>query len=203
MIDITMPITPDMQVYKQRDAKKPHFEVAATFEENGVYETKLTFNLHTGTHIDFPLHTLKEGASSTNHDIMDYIGDATVFDLSHLEEKITLKDIADLNIEADDFIIFKTSNTVRHNQATDFVYLAHDAASYLADKGIRGVGIDALGIERNQPNHPTHDALLEKGIIILEGAVLDKVSDGKYTLMCFPMKIDNVEALPVRAFLQP
>ncbi len=202
MIDITMSITEDMQVYKNRDHKRPSLSNVATFESNGVYETDIRMNLHTGTHIDFPLHTLKDGNDSTNHSILDFIGEAKVFDLTQLSEVITKKDLEPLTIVEDDFIIFKTSNTTRGNMASDFVYLGEDAAQYLKDKKIRGVGIDALGIERNQPGHPTHDILLSSGIIILEGAALESVVEGVYTLLCLPMKIEGVEALPVRAFLQ-
>lgn len=54
----------------------------------------------------------------------------------------------------------------------EWISLAIDGAEYLADIGINGVGIDALGIERDQPSHRTHLSLMEKHIIILEGLSL-------------------------------
>ena len=200
--DISVSIKEDMIVYKNRDAKKPKFVQSASFEENGVYETDIKMNLHTGTHIDFPLHTLKNGLTSDNHKIEPFLGDAKVFDLTHVTDGISKKDIIDLEIEENDFVLFKTRNSFEDFFNFDFIYVKLDAAEYLAEKMVRGVGIDALGIERNQPNHPTHDTLLRNNIIILEGIKLDKVDSGVYEFICLPLKIDGVEALPVRAMLK-
>ncbi len=200
--DITVPIKEDMIVYKNREKKKPKLTQSASFEANGVYETDIAMNLHTGTHIDFPLHTLKDGKTSNKHHLTKLIGSAKVFDMMHLKEKINVDDIKDLPIEADDFILFKTKNSFDESFNFDWVYVDHSAAKYLAKKGVRGVGLDALGIERDQPNHPTHDALLKEDIIILEGIDLSMVKAERYKLYCLPLKIENVEALPVRAILE-
>ena len=59
--DISMELNPNVFVYKNKPEKKPVFEVT----ENGyVTETNLSLNLHTGTHIDAPLHMIKDGAQS-------------------------------------------------------------------------------------------------------------------------------------------
>lgn len=199
--DISMTIEPSMTVYKNRDAKKPSISQVASFEKEGVYESELRFNLHTGTHIDFPLHTIKNGETSDTLDLMNLIGEAKVLDLSHLDDHIDVNTLKEYAINEDDFILFKTKNSLKETFDFEFVYLSHEAAVYLKDKNVRGVGIDALGIERNQPNHPTHDTLLGAGIIILEGIRLKAIKEGIYNLICLPLKIANVEALPVRAIL--
>jgi arylformamidase len=201
IIDISMAIEPTMTVYKNKEAKKPTFHQSAFFDANGVYETDITLNLHSGTHMDFPLHTIPGGKNS-NHEVLDtFIGDAKVFDLTHLADAISLSDIKDFSIEPGDFVLFKTRNSQIEEFDFNFVYLALDAATYLSDIGIRGVGIDTLGIERNQPNHPTHDVLLLGDVIILEGLRLGHVEEGTYELICLPLKISNVEASLTRAVL--
>ncbi len=200
--DISVAIHKDMIVYKNRDKKKPRFKQSATFEANGVYETDICMNLHTGTHIDFPLHTIKDGKTSNKQDLSTLIGPATVYDMMHLDEKITADDLKDLDIKKGDFILFKTKNSLDKTFNFEFIYVDHTAAKYLAERKVRGVGIDALGIERAQPDHPTHDTLLNQDIIILEGINLSMVKADSYTLYCLPLKIENVEALPVRAILQ-
>jgi len=201
LIDISMTIHPGITVYKNRDAKRPVFRQSATFEASGVYETDLTFNLHTGTHIDFPLHTIPSGASSDNHPLETFIGTAKVFNLLHVIDHIDVADLLDLDIQKGDFVLFQTKNSLSETFDFEFVYLNEAAATYLVKKGIRGVGTDALGIERNQPNHPTHDSLLNAGIIILEGLRLKGVRPKTYQFFCLPLKIAGVEALPVRAVL--
>ncbi len=200
--DISMTIHPRMPVYKNREEKRPRFKTTKTFEKDGVYETDLTLNLHTGTHIDFPLHTLKNGQDSHQHDVQRLLGEAKVFDLTHVTEGITENDLIEHPIEDNDFILFKTKNSARDDFDFNFVYLTKSGAEYLVKKRIRGVGIDALGIERNQPNHPTHDLLLSNNILILEGIRLKNVPQGNYEMMALPMPIDGVEALPVRALLK-
>jgi len=199
--DISMNIQPKMTVYKNRDSKRPIFSQTAIYDKDGVNETNLAFNLHSGTHIDFPLHTIKNGKNSNHHDLKTFLGTAKVFDLSFVDDHLSMNDLISLDIAENDFVLFKTKNSDTEAFDFNFIYLDLSAAQYLADKKIRGVGIDALGIERNQPNHPTHDVLLGNNIIILEGLRLKAIEAKNYDFICLPLKINDVEALPVRAIL--
>jgi arylformamidase len=199
--DISMPITPDMMVYKNRKEKKPLIKQVNFFEKEGHYETEVTFNLHTGTHIDYPLHMIENGSTSNNENLDVLMGKAKVFDLTHVVDKIDLADIKGFSIEENDFVIFKTKNSLSEEFDFNFIYVNEKAAIYLAAKKIRGIGIDGLGIERSQEGNPTHKILLSNNIIILEGLRLKSVEENEYDLFCLPLKIKNVEASPVRAIL--
>lgn len=199
--DISMDIHPKMTVYKNRTEKSPQIKQVNFFDQHGVYESEVTMNLHTGTHIDYPLHALENGETSETEDLEVLTGKAKVFDLSNVKEAIDYEDIKSLNIEANDFVIFKTRNSFVETFDFDFVYVNENAARYLVDKKIRGVGIDSLGIERAQAGHPTHNLLLGAGIVILEGLRLKNIKQDTYELYCLPLKIKNVEAVPVRAIL--
>ncbi|MDD3712328.1 MAG: cyclase family protein [Candidatus Izemoplasmatales bacterium] len=199
--DITMTIHPEMMVYKNKEEKKVKIKQVNFFEKEGHYESEINFNLHTGTHIDYPLHMIKDGDNSNKENLNALIGPAKVFDLVHVNDKITYEDIKALNIEKDDFVIFKTKNSFDKEFNINFIFVEESAASYLVKKQVRGVGIDALGIERSQVGYPTHQLLLGNNIIILEGAILSDVPEDTYTLYCLPLKIKNVEASPVRAIL--
>jgi arylformamidase len=200
--DITMPIRLGMPVYKNYPDKTPSFEVIRTFEKHTVFETNITMNLHTGTHLDFPKHTLPDGGTSTDHDLTPLIGTATVYDFTAVEAGIDRTDLEPLNLKAGDFVLFKTKSSWDTTFNPDFIYVNESAAKYLVERKVRGVGVDALGVERAQPGHPTHDLLLSNGIIILEGAQLKDVPQGTYKMTCLPLKIEGVEALPVRAMLE-
>ncbi len=68
--------------------------------------------------------------------------------------------------------------------------------------GVKAVGTDYLGIERDQPGHETHRALLSHRVAIIEGLRLADVDAGKrYYLLCLPLKIVGFEAAPARAVL--
>jgi arylformamidase len=200
--DISMPIRPGMPVYKNYPDKTPSYEVVRTFEQHSVYETNITMNLHTGTHLDFPKHTLPDGDVSTNHDLDLLIGSARVIDLTKVDDGITREDLLDQHIQPGEFLLFKTKSSWDEVFNPNFIYIKESAAHYLVEKKVRGVGVDALGVERAQPGHPTHDTLLGNGIVILEGVVLKDVPEGTYTMICLPLNIEGVEALPVRAILE-
>ena len=199
MIDITMKIKPTMKVYKNKEEKKPIFKVVS---ESPVYETDLNLNLHTGTHIDFPKHMIEGGKTSKDYGIDQFTGKCYVVDVTFLNRRILKKDITSIKLATYDFIIFKTKNSYEKEFNPEFVYLSEEAAEVLSASPLKGVGIDALGIEREQPGYPTHRLLLGNDILIYEGLDLRNIEEGVYEFIGLPMKIDDVEASPVRAILR-
>jgi arylformamidase len=201
LYDISMTISEDMPVYKNYESKKPKFVNVSNHQQNSHYETDVTMNLHTGTHVDFNLHMLEQGQSSSDINIKDYITEARVLDLSYVLSNISKDNLTHLAIKKNEFILLKTRNSNDDAFNPNFVFLDESAAVYLAEIGIKGVGIDALGIERSQNGHPTHKALMTKNIIILEGLRLRDIEPTSYTLICLPLKFKGLDASPVRAVL--
>jgi arylformamidase len=196
-----MMIHKDMQTYKHNKNNQPKIVTNSSHEANHVHDSSVLLNLHTGTHVDYPLHMIENGATSNSEDLSPLIGSAKVYDLSHLEDHIGLDDIKFLNIQEDDFVLFKTKNSFSETFLDNFIYVDEEASKFLVSKKIRGVGIDGLGIERAQKNHPTHKNLLGNNIIILEGLRLKDIDKGEYQLIALPLKIKGVEASLVRAIL--
>jgi arylformamidase len=199
--DVSMTIHKDVMVWKDKPEKKPILEVVSDFEYAPAYETKLTMNLHTGTHMDFPLHMIKDGQNSDHLDLNKLITVVKVFDLSHLSDSIEVEDIKDFNIKANDFVLFKTRNSFEDTFNNKFVYLGESAASFLANQHIKGVGVDGLGVERDQAGHPTHKLLFNANAIIIEGLRLKDIQQGIYMMYALPIKIKGVEALPLSIIL--
>jgi arylformamidase len=202
IIDISMPIRNEMPVYKHLDQKKPKFTITRNFENgSGVRETKVELDLHTGTHMDAPLHMIENGQNSSFFKVEDMVVSCRVLDLTNVEDGITEADLKKYGIKHGDFILLKTRNSFEEDFQPDFIYVKESGARYLADIGVMGVGIDSLGIERSQPDYATHRLLLSSGIHILEGLRLKDVVEGFYTLIAAPLNICDVEASPVRALL--
>ena len=63
------------------------------------------------------------------------------------------------------------------------MFLSPEGAQYLAQQGVKLVGIDYLSLERGQPEHPSHKALLTHDIPILEGIRLAHVAPGSYKMI--------------------
>ncbi|KKQ48729.1 MAG: Arylformamidase [candidate division TM6 bacterium GW2011_GWF2_38_10] len=204
IIDISWPIQPTMTTYKNKN--DVHITINKTFEENHVRESSLCCGMHTGTHVDAPAHFLANGSTIDQMDLTKLTGTCLVIDCTQAQESIEKEMLATYPIHPGDIILLKTSNsatasTAPHRDA--FVYLSAQGASYLVEKNIHAVGIDYLGIERNQPNHETHLTLLQKDIPIIEGLRLGHVKPGRYFFVCLPLALQGAEAAPARAILIP
>lgn len=199
--DISMMIHEGMDVYKGRIEKKPKHDFISNMTEGSSNESKLEINLHTGTHIDAPYHMVKDGNTIDKLDIRNYYGECLVIDLTDVDESIGSEDLMDKNIKKNEFVLFKTKNSLNDNYGKEFVYLNKNGAEYLKEKKISGVGIDALGIERNQIGHPTHKILFENGIAILEGIKMKNINEGNYLLVALPLLIKGADGAPTRAIL--
>lgn len=200
--DISWPISESMTEYK--DAKVVKLSPVKTMEANGAREWHITMNSHTGTHVDAAAHFLAKGQTIEKMELASLIGPCRVLDLTSAVEKITVEDIEPLGIQEKEIILFKTTNSFR--EPTDrftpnFVYVEKLAADYLVTQNIKAVGIDYLGVERNQPDHETHKAFMQFNIPIIEGLRLGAVSAGNYFLCCLPLNLVGTDAAPARAVL--
>lgn len=200
--DISWPITPAMTSYK--DKKPIAITAHATIERDGVADSSCTMNMHTGTHIDAPAHFINGGQTVEQLSLAQMNGACRVIDLTHVSDVITPADLTPHNIASSERVLFKTRNSMRgpcESFDRNSVYVDAQAAAYLVDCGAVLVGIDALGIERNQPNHDTHTTLFTGGVIILEGLRLAAIAPGIYNLMLLPLAFNATEAAPARAVL--
>jgi arylformamidase len=199
--DISLPIESSMMVYKEKPEKIPQFQVQNNLDQGGSYETTLSLNLHTGTHMDFPLHMQKNGQTSTGFNPSRLITDVRVIDCGDVVV-IDEKFLANQNIAKGSFILLKTKSSFFKTFLFDFPYLSERGAQYCVKQNLQGVGIDSLGIERDQPEHQTHHELMNNNVLILEGLRLQAVPAGIYQMIALPLSIQGMDALPVRAILR-
>jgi arylformamidase len=196
--DITAPVFEGMPVYKNKPEKQPKFTKVTNAH---VTESRIELDAHTGTHIDAPLHMINEGETFETISLEKLVGPAKVFDLTTVEDGITKADLENLDIQEGDFVLFKTRNSFEDEFNFEFIFLKEDGANYLAERKIRGIGIDALGVERSQPGHPTHKALFGADIIVIEGLRLKEVETGSYFMVAAPLKLIGTDASPARVLL--
>ena len=202
IIDISWPISPDMTAYKDRSVVA--FTSTKTYESDHAREATVLLGTHSGTHVDAPAHFLEHGQSLDQINLNCLIGPCKVLDLTNIQEKITAHDLYTFDITENDRILLKTKNSFLDSNArfdSLFVYLEKSGAEYLVSKNIKSIGIDYLGIERNQSDHATHSILLEKNIPIIEGLRLGQVEPGEYILCCLPLALHGLEAAPARVVL--
>ncbi len=202
LYDISLPIHASMVVYKDNPDKRPSIQVMRDFDQ-GARESRLALDMHTGTHVDAPLHFVPGGQTIDAVSLQRLLRPCRVLDFTQNEESIARLDLAEKNIVRGDFVLLRTRNSFEQRASFDpeFVYLTADGAQYLAEVGVDGVGIDALGIERSQPDHETHKTLLSSGILIIEGLNLVQVPEGQYMMSALPLAVTGAEAAPARVVL--
>jgi arylformamidase len=160
--------------------------------------------VHTGTHVDAPLHLDDAGCDIACASLDRFIGPARVLAIS-AEKSIRAADLSGLDWTNVERVLFKTRSSSLPGQRFDenYVYLEEDAAGFLAEKGILLVGTDAPSVDDFAGTDlPSHRILLQHGIVILEGARLEHVPSGDYELACLPLKLAGSDGSPVRAILR-
>jgi len=169
--------------------------------------TTLVTDVHVGTHIDAPCHFIDGAAGIEQIPVEFLIGIGQVVEIPPSINVIDTKVLEKAGLkEGIQRLLFKTSNS-RYWAAgdaqfhTDFVGLDEGAARYLIDRGVRLVGIDYLSVAPFTDLVPTHQALLQAGIVIVEGLNLTDVPAGLYQVICLPIKLDGSDGAPTRAVL--
>jgi arylformamidase len=166
--------------------------------------TQLLMGTHTGTHMDAPRHFLDNGTTVDEIPLDILIGPAEVTELAGIRG-ISRDDLASANLEGEERVLFKTSNSRLWREPCfrkDFSWIAGDAARYLVEIGVKLVGIDYLSVERYGASEPVaHLTLLRAGIVIVEGLNLSEVKPGRYELICLPLLIKGGDGSPCRAIL--
>ena len=107
--DVSMAVHPQMPVWKNRDVKRPIFTIQRDFnpDGSGARETRVAFDMHTGTHIDAPLHFIADGDAIEQIPLSQLVRMVKVFDLTAVDQQITKADLVSLAIEPDDLCYSK------------------------------------------------------------------------------------------------
>lgn len=166
--------------------------------------SEITLSSHAGTHIDAPAHVIEGGKTIDQIKLDIFFGPCRVLDLTQVKDGILVKDLEGKNIKEGERILLKTNNSKRGFDKfyEDYVYLSSEGAEYLADLGVKLVGIDCLSIKkRGLSDNRAHSELLSKNISIIEGLNMANIEEGKYTLVAFPLKFTGIDGSPARIVL--
>jgi len=203
--DISLPLTEHLPVWPGN--KKFNITWVKNIDEDGVNESHLSFNTHSGTHIDAPYHFLKTGKRIGDIPFERLIGDAMVVEF-HGNGNINPEFLSNISIPSGcKKLLFKTRNSLdriikQSKFCEDYVALSLEGAQWVVKNGIDLVGIDYLSIQSfDDKDNRIHKTLLENNIVILEGLNLRDVGEGVYELFVFPLNIPEAEGAPVRAIL--
>ena len=151
--------------------------------------TEISMSVHSGTHIDAPLHFCGDGQSIDNIRLNTFFGKCTVISVSGI---LTGEDMERLLPYCKRRVLF-------HGDGKTFI--SQSAAIVLAQSRVVLVGTDAPSIAPSFDEERTHRELARAGIAILENLNLSAIDDGEYDLCAFPVKLGGLEAAPCRAII--
>ena len=203
-IDVSVPIRHEMMTFEG----DPGVQLVRTSEiaAGAVCNvSRLDFGVHSGTHVDAPVHFLGGAGGIETVPLDALMGPAVVVDTTGVDGLIDAAALDRLAIPVGaERVLFRGTNCDLWAEpafAPRFVALAADGARALVERGVRLVGNDYLSIAPFGDPVATHQILLGAGVVVLEGLDLRTVEPGEYELRCLPLLIPGCDGGPARAIL--
>lgn len=202
LYDISPLLAQDTPVYPgdQPFALRSTAALAAGAEAN---VSALSTTTHVGSHVDAPLHTEAGGAAISELPLSTFLGPCRVLAVPPVP-LVRPEHLASLSPSDPPRLLLKTESVrERSTFPRAFTALSRDAAELLAGRGLLLVGLDTPSVDPpGSSTLPAHHALAQRGVVLLEGLVLERVPPGFYELIALPLKLAGADASPVRAVLR-
>lgn len=198
IIDLTHTFTSDMPAYP--GDPKATLEQVAFIEKDTFNDHKLSTVMHTGTHMDAPLHMVAGGKYMSEISPDKFIGKGIVIDVRD-KAKIDASVLESIDINEGSVVLLYTGFGSKYradDYFKDYPELTEDFANKIVELKVKIVGMDMLGPDLDKP-WATHKILLGSEILILENLDnLDQLLGIKdFEVVALPMKI-KADAAPVR-----
>jgi kynurenine formamidase len=190
----------------------PHRRGPGFWQASSVHQS-----LHTGAHIDSPLHVFRDGITTAEIRLDQVMGEALVVDLSFVggNHGVTIDDLrrggADA-VKAGDIVLLRTgwTDTMYGTWPAFFTqspFFPPESAEWLVAKGPKSIGFDffeeycARLPDFSSEDFPMHRVILGAGIVIMEGLTNLGALPGRRVDFAAPFyKIAGTEGAPARFF---
>jgi len=198
-IDISRPLTTRTPVWPGEQA------LALSQHHIGdVLVSTISTTCHIGTHIDAPLHMCRTGRAVEEIPLERLIGPAEVVRLPSDVGAASPAELPDGWTPRYPRVLLRTdSHPVNAPIGDDFAAASAELVHWLADRGVRTLGIDTPSVDAfSSTDLAAHHALIEREMTWIEGLLLDGVETGSFLLIALPMPLEGCEAAPVRALIR-
>jgi arylformamidase len=215
IIDLSVTVTSETKGPPSTDVRvelEPKRRGPGFWQVTHIYES-----LHTGAHVDSPLHCFADGATMIETPLEKVIGRAALFDLSHIGANgaVTTAELerADPGIQDGEIALLHTAWTDRMygtfpEYFTQSPYLELDGARWLVARRPSAVVFDffeeymARFPDFTSEDFAVHRELLGNGVVIVEGATNLSALKGARQIQFFApfFKLAGTEGAPARLF---
>ena len=172
---------------------EPEYHRISSIDSGSDYNlTEFSMCAHNGTHIDAPCHFIKDGKTVSQLDLSVFAGECYV---ARRTGELTGRDAADIIRSAE------ALGDVKRILIAGYAVVTAAAARVFAGSGLCLLGCEGQTVGSGDSQAEVHRILLGAGTVLLEGAVLDNVSDGRYFLSAAPLNLGDSDGSPCRAYL--
>ena len=174
---------------------------------------KISMPAGLGTHMDAPAHCISTGKTIDQLSLDDTCAPCIVIDVSkeaHESYQVSIAAIEEFEqtygrISSNSFVIIRTgwdelwSKPEAYRNHLKFPSISHEAALFLLDRKIVGLGIDTLSPDTSNSGYPVHQTILGAGKYIVENVAnsTELPPRGSFSL-ALPMHIKDATEAPIR-----
>ena len=177
-------------------------EIPGTIRPEGEWYVMSDVELmdHVGTHIEAPLHCLKDGMDLSQIPLERLIGDAVILDLrdAYSDAGVTIEQVREAAEEAGGLNV----NDIVFCMMGETDYFSTEALRWLVEAGVKLMGVDSAGVELpHSISHANenHLVLFRAGVPLIERlANLDKLSKSRVKVYALPIPVVGLDAFPLR-----
>jgi arylformamidase len=200
-------ITLDEHTLPFPDSGDPHM-TWKHLVDHAVYKCQVSlFSMvtHLGTHVDVPLHFVKDGKTTAEIALDRYCGQAVCLDVPYVptDRLLDVSDVLTANsdlIKSGDIVILHTGweDKVGTPEYFDFPDFDPSIGEVLESFGAHGIGFDLPSIDRKGE---AHQSVLLRDMSIIESLVnLKPLIGRRFYFSAVPLKCRDGDGSPVRAY---
>ncbi len=199
IIDLSHEIHEQMTVFGETE--KPKIIRKNTIENDGYNLHELSFNSHTGTHVDAPNHMVLNGKHLDDFALEYFTGAGLMLHVGQFKaSEIPLSFLKNYATEIQNaaFLILNSGWYKKWDSKeyhSNFPVLSKESATWLTQFKLKGIGLDSISIDPvDSQDVPLHQIVLGAGMLIIENLNnLDALPESGFHFQCFPLKVNKAD----------
>jgi len=188
-IDLTRTIVDEQAVYPGDDATS--LKRSRNLSIDGFNNHRLQISMHSGTHIDGPMHMSDSPLYIDQMPLEKFVGSGVLLDVRGQNEILLREEYVD-RIAERSIVLFWTGRDEIFGNREYFVenpFITEDFAKLLVEKKVKAVGFDSSSPDRYP--YPVHGILFSNGVLIIENLTNLASLQGvvNFEVLTLPLKI--------------
>ncbi|HEY8365305.1 MAG TPA: cyclase family protein [Haloplasmataceae bacterium] len=193
-IDLTHEIDNHMPSFI--DDVTTELKLTKTYQNDGYNYSVLHIGLHTGTHIDTPMHMTEKKNVISEYSLDNFVGPGKLINVIG-KKIIDYQEEYEKLITKGDIVLIHTGHSQKFftkEYFTEYPKLSQDMIDFFISKKIKMLGLDTPSPDYYP--YESHIKLFRENILIIENLCnLDKLLDKTFTVIALPIKIKADSAI--------